>query len=195
MGLDIGFYKSLDQRRTIYIGEFVGAKSKVDIKRYQGGSFVIARLAPQDYHRWHYPVSGKVVSIEKIDGALYTVNPIAINKTVDVYSENKRAIVEIECGGKIGNVIMFVIAATMVGSYKLHRCDAQDPTKDDPLPVKVGDDVKRGDVAGEFRFGGSTILLLFEPHKVDFDEDIMTNVKNKFETLVTVNSRIGKIRE
>merc|ERR1712232_1162744 len=171
-----------------------GGKSKVDIKRYQGGSFVIARLAPQDYHRWHYPVSGKVINVEHIDGALYTVNPIAINKTVDVYSENKRAIVEIECGGKVGNVIMFVIAATMVGSYKLHRNDAEDPTKDDPIALKVGDEVKRGDVAGEFRFGGSTILLLFEPQKVEFDEDIMTNVKNKFETLVTVNSRIGRIK-
>merc|ERR1712217_666244 len=125
---------------------------------------------------------------------LYTVNPIAINKTVDVYSENKRAIVEIECGGKVGNVIMFVIAATMVGSYKLHRTDAEDPAKDEPLPVKVGDVVKRGDVAGEFRFGGSTVLLLFEPNKVTWSDDIKRNVAVKYETLLEVRSRIGKIQ-
>merc|ERR1711933_601911 len=110
------------------------------------------------------------------------------------YSENKRAIVEIECGGKIGNVIMFVIAATMVGSYKLHRKDAEDPTKDEPIALKVGDNVKRGDVAGEFRFGGSTILLLFEPNKVKFDGDIERNVANQFETLVNVRARIGRIK-
>merc|ERR1712154_98764 len=172
----------------------VGPNSKIDIKRYDGGSFVIARLAPQDYHRWHYPISGKVVNIEKIDGALYTVNPIAVNKTVDVYSSNKRAIVEIECGGKTGNCIMFVIAAAMVGSYRLHRKDAEDPTINDPIPVQIGDTVKRGAVAGEFRFGGSTILLLFEPNKVKFDEDIVRNVESQFETLVTVRSRIGRIK-
>lgn len=171
-----------------------GPNTKVDIKKYNGGSFVIARLAPQDYHRWHYPIGGKVINVEKIDGALYTVNPIAINKPVDVYTQNKRAIVEIECGGKTGNCIMFVIAATMVGSYKLHRSDAEDPTKNDPIPLQVGDTVQRGAVAGEFRFGGSTILLLFEPNKVKFDDDIIRNVEQKIETLMQVRDRIGRVQ-
>jgi len=171
-----------------------GPNSKVQLKKYHGGSFVIARLAPQDYHRWHYPMSGKVVNIEKIDGALYTVNPIAINKPVDVYTSNKRAIVELDCGDKIGGVIMFVIAATMVGSYRLWKCEAEKPQINDPVPLQLGDQVKRGDVAGEFRFGGSTILLLFEPNKVTFDKDIARNVQSKFETLVEVRSRIGRVQ-
>merc|ERR1719273_2652456 len=108
----------------------LGAGSKVDVKKYEGGSFAIARLAPQDYHRWHYPVGGKVVSVEHIDGALYTVNPIAVNKPVDVYTNNKRCIVEIE--GKNCSFIMFVIAASMVGSYRLHTRDSNDPTQNDP---------------------------------------------------------------
>ncbi len=28
--------------------------------KFVGGSLVIARLAPQDYHRWHMPVTGKL---------------------------------------------------------------------------------------------------------------------------------------
>merc|ERR1712157_406116 len=103
-------------------------------------------------------------------------------------------IVEIECGGKVGNVIMFVIAATMVGSYKLHRKDAEDPTKDEPIALKVGDEVKRGDVAGEFRFGGSTVLMLFEPGRVNWSDDIQRNVNQKIETLLNVRSRIGQIQ-
>ena len=39
-----------------------------------GGSMVIARLAPQDYHRWHAPVSGTVESIKEIPGAYCKVN-------------------------------------------------------------------------------------------------------------------------
>ena len=37
-------------------------------KKFDSGSMVIARLAPQDYHRWHSPVSGKVLSIVDIPG-------------------------------------------------------------------------------------------------------------------------------
>lgn len=51
---------------------------------------VIARLAPQDYHRFHSPVSGVVTQLVPFAGTLYTVNPIAIRENVDVYTENKR---------------------------------------------------------------------------------------------------------
>lgn len=59
---------------------------------FDGGSIVIARLAPQDYHRWHSPVTGTIESIKKIPGAYYTVNPQAINQvgTLDVFCENRR---------------------------------------------------------------------------------------------------------
>ena len=42
-------------------------------RQFDGGSMVIARLAPQDYHRWHAPVSGTVEKITDIDGTYYTV--------------------------------------------------------------------------------------------------------------------------
>jgi len=172
----------------------LGPDSKVDLKKYEGGSFAIARLAPQDYHRWHYPIGGKVVNIEHVDGALYTVNPVAINKAVDVYTENKRAIIELD-GGDNGCCVMFAIAATMVGSYYLFRTEAEDPTKDNPVALELGDEVKRGDVAGEFRFGGSTVLLLFEPGRVEWSEDIRRNVADQFETLITVRSKIATIKQ
>ena len=61
-------------------------------KTFEGGSIAIARLAPQDYHRWHAPVSGTVTSINDIPGAYYTVNPQAINEPglMDVFCENER---------------------------------------------------------------------------------------------------------
>ena len=42
-------------------------------KMMDGGEMVIARLAPQDYHRWHAPVSGTVEMVRDIPGAYYTV--------------------------------------------------------------------------------------------------------------------------
>jgi phosphatidylserine decarboxylase len=40
--------------------------------QFEGGSLVIARLAPQDYHRWHAPVSGTVRGVKEIPGAYYS---------------------------------------------------------------------------------------------------------------------------
>ena len=35
---------------------------------FNGGSILIHRLAPQDYHRWHAPVGGTITSITEIPG-------------------------------------------------------------------------------------------------------------------------------
>ncbi|KAG8053875.1 hypothetical protein GUJ93_ZPchr0001g30650 [Zizania palustris] len=57
------------------------------------GSLVIFRLAPQDYHRFHVPVSGTLEKFVEIPGCLYTVNPIAVNsKYCNVFTENKRVV-------------------------------------------------------------------------------------------------------
>ncbi|KAL9119866.1 MAG: hypothetical protein Q9187_003579 [Circinaria calcarea] len=49
-------------------------------RQFEGGSIVIARLAPQDYHRWHWPVPDTVENIKNILGAYYIVSPQAINE-------------------------------------------------------------------------------------------------------------------
>ncbi|ETO27160.1 hypothetical protein RFI_09971 [Reticulomyxa filosa] len=154
-------------------------------KSLEGGAFVIARLAPQDYHRFHWPVSGKVVKITPIDGALYTVNPIAINQSINVYTENKRCVVEIDTGDDhFGIVVLIAVGATMVGSYALFQKDG--------VPLEEGIRVHRGDVSGEFRFGGSTVLVLFQKNRVQFDDDLVAQSKEKLEMLIQVNDRIGE---
>ncbi|KAJ4454964.1 putative Phosphatidylserine decarboxylase [Paratrimastix pyriformis] len=49
------------------------------------GSFVISRLAPQDYHRIHFPVETEIRSEQDIPGTYYTVSPLAVCKNIDVY--------------------------------------------------------------------------------------------------------------
>lgn len=47
-------------------------------------SLAIMRLAPQDYHRFHAPVSGTVGPITHVKGEFYTVNATVINEDFDV---------------------------------------------------------------------------------------------------------------
>ena len=86
----------------------------------EGGSMVIARLAPQDYHRWHSPVSGTVERIKDIEGAYYTVNPQAINQkgTLDVFCENRRSVMTLKRKATGHRIVVVAVGAMLVGSIR-----------------------------------------------------------------------------
>ncbi|ORY01148.1 hypothetical protein K493DRAFT_278223 [Basidiobolus meristosporus CBS 931.73] len=143
---------------------------------FENGSLAIFRLAPQDYHRFHFPVDGRVRSHQHIDGHYFTVNPMAVRSGLDVFGENKRSvsIIESEQFGLVGYVS---IGAMMVGSIEL-TCEA-------------GQRYSRMDEFGYFAFGGSTIVLIFQQGMVKFDADLEENSQHFLETLIRVGSSIG----
>ncbi|KAJ0600004.1 putative phosphatidylserine decarboxylase [Helianthus annuus] len=144
---------------------------------FNGGTLVIFRLAPQDYHRFHFPVSGKIEHIVNIPGCLYTVNPIAVNsKYCNVFTENKRA-VSIISTADFGKVAFVAIGATMVGSIEFTK--------------KKGDYVQKGDEFGYFSFGGSTVICVFEKNSIAIDEDLLAYSARSIETLVSVGMQLG----
>ena len=144
--------------------------------KFDGGALSISRLAPQDYHRFHSPVKGKVGKMTMIDGEYYTVNPQAIRTSLDVYGENVRKIVPIETED-FGLVMTVWVGAMMVGSIL--------------TSVEEGQTVERGEELGYFAFGGSTIVCLFEKGSVQWDQDLLDNGKASIETLVRMGSGIG----
>jgi len=145
-------------------------------KEFEGGSLVICRLAPQDYHRFHSPVDGRIVSITPLSGAFYTVNPIAIRQHVDVYTENKRAVVVIRTE-EFGDVIYVTVGATMVGSIV--------------FTAAPGHELKKGEEIGYFAFGGSTVLVIFKENAIKFDDDLLVNSQKPIETLLKIGEHIG----
>ncbi|KAL9599585.1 MAG: hypothetical protein Q9219_003741 [cf. Caloplaca sp. 3 TL-2023] len=154
--------------RDFTIERLLGDAYPEDAKRYKGGALGIFRLAPQDYHRFHIPVDGVMGKPKLIEGEYYTVNPMAIRSALDVYGENVRYIVPIESVAH-GRVIVVCVGAMMVGSTVITR--------------KEGEKVSRAEELGYFKFGGSTILLLFEPGTMKFDEDLTDNASGAVETL------------
>ncbi len=59
-------------------------------QKYHDGALLIIRLAPVDYHRFHFPVSGNLSPNKKIDGDYYSVNPFALRKKAEIFCLNKR---------------------------------------------------------------------------------------------------------
>ena len=57
---------------------------------YNPGPMIILRLAPNDYHRYHFPYTGQALEPIKIKGPLYSVSPYALVKNfTKVFTENK----------------------------------------------------------------------------------------------------------
>jgi len=175
-------YDSFDNAKKVWIkGHGFSLHSLLENpeleKYYESCSLVIARLAPQDYHRYHFPVSGKLGNFINQGNSLYTVNPIAVRSSIDVYSANKRISVEIDTE-QFGKVMYISIGATMVGSVV--------------LTSKPNTNVIKGEEHGYFAFGGSTLLLLFKKGSVSFDKDLLSNSQHQIETLVKVGMKIGE---
>ena len=57
--------------------------------RYRNGSAVLSRLCPTDYHRFHFSVQGKAGQTKRINGDLYSVNPMALRQNLNYLCENK----------------------------------------------------------------------------------------------------------
>ena len=142
---------------------------------YTDGSMMIIRLAPPDYHRYHFPVSGKVVSKKKITGDYYSVSPLALRKIAEIFCMNKREYTVIDTK-EFGDVVMCEVGATMVGSI---------------IDTYTSDVVTKGKEKGYFKFGGSTVVLLFEKGILTVDDDLVENSDRNLETAVKMGERIA----
>lgn len=146
-------------------------------KNYRDGYFVLVRLCVDNYHHYSYPVSGIKGCDRYIDGFLHTVNPQVLDY-VKVYSENARSLSLINTlNGSC--VAMMEVGAMGVGRIVNH--------------VKREINVVIGEEKGEFQFGGSSIVLLFQKDAFIPDEDILGNSKEGYETPVLMCEHIGKL--
>lgn len=145
-------------------------------KKYEDGAMIVFRLAPPDYHRYHFPVSGTTASSNiKINGDYYSVNPLALRKKAEIFWLNKREYGVIK-SPLFGDVVTVEVGATMVGSM---------------IQTYSGTTVKKGQEKGYFKFGGSTVVLLFEKDQIKIDADLLTNTANSLETTIKMGEQIA----
>ncbi len=146
-------------------------------ERFVGGALAIVRLCPADYHRYHFPCDGMITESRDIEGALHSVNPIALGAGPDVFGENKRTYTLIETE-KAGTIAYVEVGAFGVGAI---------------VNTKTSGPVKAMDEKGYFKFGGSTTVLVFEPGKIQFSGDLIVNSSEGKETLIKVGEELARI--
>ena len=141
--------------------------SKKEAKPYAGGTLILSRLCPTDYHRFHFPVKGILRKHRLINGSLLSVNPIALRKNLSIFWENKRYLSYVE-NPELGKVAVFLIGATCVGTARV--------TAEPNILHKVGEEL------GYFSFGGSSLITVFQPKKIQLDEDLLKMTKQGYES-------------
>ena len=144
--------------------------------RYTQGKALVVRLAPYDYHRYHFFDTGHAGRANTINGQYHSVNPIALAQKPTIFALNKRAITAID-SATFGTVCCIEIGALNVSSI---------------VQTYAPGPVQRGQEKGFFQFGGSTLVLLFPANTVAFDDDLLADSATGTEVHVRAGERVGQ---
>jgi phosphatidylserine decarboxylase len=156
------------------------------VPAFVGGAVYQAFLSAKSYHRWHSPVSGRVVKARVVDGTYYSetmtegYDPAGPNDSQGYIAEvATRALIYIEADNPAIGLMCFMA----VGMAEVSTCQ---------ITVYEGQRVGKGQQLGMFHFGGSTHCLLFRPDvKLEFDLHGQTPGLNSNNILI--NSRIASV--
>lgn len=148
--------------------------------QYANGAIVIARLCPTDYHRFHFPCSCIPDETHLINGWLYSVNPLAIKKDIHIFTQNKRTLCKLQTD-RFGEVLFIEVGATCVGA--IHQTYTPDRH------------YAKGAEKGFFSFGASSLILIFPPKTIEFDQDLINATKQGFEIKCLMGQSMGRAQK
>jgi phosphatidylserine decarboxylase len=135
-------------------------------RKFLGGTAMSCILMPNTYHRYHAPVGGQVVETRLVDGALLGMEDfpsfVPPGGNVGYHGADFAAFENYQRGyfiidtGRYGHVAVVPVGLSLVGSVVF---------RDKFLQAKGPVPVTRGEELGHFLYGGSLVMLIFEPGK------------------------------
>lgn len=156
------------------------------VDRFEGGTIYQAFLSALSYHRWHSPVSGRIVKTRLINGSYYAeslaegFDPAGPNESQGYITQlASRALIFIEADNPdIGLMALLFVGMAEVSSNE--------------ITVYEGQHVQKGDQLGMFHFGGSTHCLIFRP-EVNLEFDLHGQTPGLHSENIPVRARIGVV--
>ena len=179
-GRHLGFENAEDVGGVFIKGQSWDLEKLIDdpalYQRFKGGSLVLSRLCPVDYHRFHFPAAGVPSETTIINGPLFSVSPIALRQNLGYMWQNKRTRTLLETPDH-GTILIMEIGATCVGS--IHQT------------YTAGKPVEKGEEKGYFAFGGSSTITIFEPAKVTLASDLLEHSAQQQELYTLIGDAMG----
>lgn len=156
------------------------------VPQFEGGTVYQAFLSALSYHRWHSPVSGRIVKTRMIEGTYYSESMYAGTDAAGP-DLSQAYIAEIATRGLIfieaDNPDIGLMCVMAIGMAEVSTCE---------ITAFEGQYVKKGDQLGMFHFGGSTHCLFFGPH-VDIEFDLHGQTPGHDSHNIPINSKIAYV--
>lgn len=155
--------------RDYSVAELLGGDGEA-AARFEGGRFMTIYLSPKDYHRVHMPAAGRLRQSIYLPGDLFSVNGVTAEGVERLFARNERLACSFEGGlghfasVMVGAMIVAGIATVWAGRVQPHGREAI-ATRYDDIALAAGEEM------GRF-FLGSTVVLLFEPGRIEWIEDL-----------------------
>jgi len=158
------------------------------VEQFVGGTVYQAYLSAMNYHRWHSPVAGTIVSAFRCGGTYFSevvsedwdAVPPPVSQSYLAHVA-VRAIILIDADNPVIGRVAFVA----VGMDEVSSCMIGDN-------VKPGCHVAKGEELGYFQFGGSTHCLVFRPGAIaDFALAAVPRLHDPNAPLVLVRSKLA----
>jgi phosphatidylserine decarboxylase len=130
------------------------------VANFIDGSFITIYLAPNNYHRVHFPTDADLQSTTYVPGRLFSVNQVTASNISDLFADNERLICNTIT--KDGPVAIIMVGAMIVAGIKTNWCASPYPaarfhSENFDIPRQY----QKGDELGQF-YLGSTVILLFQ---------------------------------
>ncbi|KAG6377617.1 phosphatidylserine decarboxylase [Boletus reticuloceps] len=183
-----------DQNYSLY--DMLGGNDE-DAQKFVGGTVYQAFLSPQDYHRWHSPITGTITKAVVLPGTYYAVlfddgapaddpdleqgdpHGALIRSQPWLSVSSTRALIFIQSDNPDIGLVCFI----GIGMAEVSTC---------AITVTEGQRVSVGEELGMFHFGGSSHTLIFGPKaKITFEDlaDRPIEPNNHY----WINTVIGKV--
>lgn len=171
------------------LDELLAGDESVDA--FVDGTVFQAFLSAVDYHRWHSPVSGRIVNAWLQPGTYYSeAESQGADAAEPTFSQGylahvaTRAIVVIDAD----DPAVGLIAVVFVGMSDVSSCVIGDG-------IEPGAQVRKGDELGYFQFGGSTVCVLFGPGVVEsFSLEAIPQAPDEAPSLLHVRAHLATAR-
>lgn len=158
----------LTEVQTIYTDEATQVKGKTyrvsemigeNIDFSKGWHVAVIYLSPSNYHRYHYPLTGKITRYLHTGARLYPVNNVGLNMIDRLFVQNERIVTEIRIQDDDRTQSCYIVAvgATFVGSIKMEFITER-KKRHQWIPVNL--DVRQLDEMGRFEIGSTIVMVI-----------------------------------
>ena len=143
--------------------------------RFKGGVFIHASLAPNNYHRFHAPLAGKVLEATVIPGQVALKLVIKRDKSGAAFLDFREAMDA--PGFQAAQARGIMILETAVGLVTIAAIGMAQVSSVQ-MTIQKGQELQKGEEMGRFQYGGSDIVLMFEARSnMELDAQIGDHLK------------------